>query len=35
MIQSFYTDGDKPKEVYLNMVMEYIPNTLASVMKQK
>jgi hypothetical protein len=24
MRQSFYTNGDKPDEVYLNVVMDYI-----------
>ena len=26
---SFYTNGDKPDEVYLNVVMDYIPETLS------
>ncbi len=33
MKQSFYTNGDKPDEVYLNVVMDYIPDTLNKVMK--
>lgn len=33
MRQSFYTNGDKPEEVYLNVVMDYIPDTLYRVMK--
>lgn len=33
MRQSFYTNGDKPDEVYLNVVMDYIPDTLNRVMK--
>ena len=33
MRQSFYTNGDKPDEVYLNVVMDYIPETLNKVMK--
>jgi len=28
---SFYTDGDKSDEVYLNVVMDYLPHTLHSV----
>ena len=34
MRQSFYTNGDKPEEVYLNVVMDYIPDTCYRVMKQ-
>lgn len=34
MRQSFYTNGDKPEEVYLNVVMSYIPDTAYRVMKQ-
>ena len=34
MRQSFYTNGDKPEEVYLNVVMDYIPDTAYRVMKQ-
>jgi glycogen synthase kinase 3 beta len=33
MKQSFYTNGDKPDEVYLNVLMDYIPDTLNKVMK--
>ena len=33
MKQSFYTNGDKTDEVYLNVVMDYIPDTLNKVMK--
>lgn len=29
----FYTNGDKPDEVYLNVVMDYIPDTIYKVMK--
>ena len=31
--QAFYTQGDKPDEVYLNLVMEYFPDTLYRVVK--
>ena len=34
MRQSFYTSGDKEDEVYLNVVMDYIPDTVYRVMKQ-
>ena len=34
MRQSFFTNGDKPDEVYLNVVMDYIPDTAYRVMKQ-
>lgn len=34
MRQSFYTNGDKPDEMYLNVVMDYIPDTVYRVMKQ-
>jgi len=34
MRQSFYTNGDKPDEVYLNVVMDFIPDTAYRVMKQ-
>ena len=34
MRQSFYTNGDKPDEVYLNVVMDYILDTAYRVMKQ-
>lgn len=33
MLNSFYTNGDGPDEVYLNVVMEYIPETVYRVMK--
>jgi glycogen synthase kinase 3 beta len=33
MRQSFYTGGDKEDEVYLNVVMDYIPDTAYRVMK--
>ena len=29
----FYTTGDKPEEEYLNVVMDYIPDTIYRVMK--
>lgn len=31
---AFYTSGDSPDELYLNMVMEYVPETVYSVMKR-
>ena len=34
MRQSFYTSGDKEDEVYLNVVMDFIPDTAYRVMKQ-
>ena len=34
MRQNFLTNGDKPDEVYLNVVMDYIPETIYKVMKQ-
>ena len=34
MRQSFYTNGDKPDEVYLNVVMDFISDTIYRVMKQ-
>ncbi len=34
MRQSFYTNGDKQDEVYLNVVMDFIPDTAYRVMKQ-
>ena len=34
MRQSFYTNGEKPDEMYLNVVMDYIPDTAYRVMKQ-
>jgi len=30
---AFYTPGDKPEEVYLNVVMDYIPDTLSRVIR--
>jgi len=27
--QAFYTPGDKPEELYLNVVMDYVPDTLS------
>ena len=30
---AFYTTGDKPDEIYLNVVMDYIPETVYRVMK--
>jgi len=33
MRQSFYTNGEKPDEVYLNVVMDYIQDTAYRVMK--
>jgi glycogen synthase kinase 3 beta len=33
MPQSFYKNGDKPDEVYLNVVMDYIQDTVYRVMK--
>ena len=32
--QYFYTNGDKAEEVYLNVVMDFIPDTIYKVMKQ-
>ena len=36
---AFYTKGDKPEEIYLNLVMDYIPETsyrlLKNYIKQK
>lgn len=34
MKQSFFSNGEKPEELYLNVVMDYIPDTLYKVMKQ-
>merc|ERR1719281_834598 len=31
---AFYTSGDSPDELYLNMVMEYVPDTVYCVMKR-
>jgi glycogen synthase kinase 3 beta len=33
MKHAFYTSGDKPDEVYLNVVMDFIPETVYRVMK--
>lgn len=33
MRHAFHTAGDKPEEVYLNVVMDYIPETVYRVMK--
>lgn len=30
---AFYTQGDKPEEIYLNVVMEYVPDTIYRVLK--
>lgn len=32
--QAFYTPGDKQDEIYLNIVMDYIPDTLSKVIRQ-
>jgi len=32
--QAFYTPGEKPEEVYLNVVMDYVPETLSRVIRQ-
>ncbi len=32
--QAFYTPGDKPDEIYLNVVMDYIPDTLSRIVRQ-
>jgi glycogen synthase kinase 3 beta len=34
MRQSFYTPGDKQDEIYLNVVMDYIPDTLSRIIRQ-
>merc|ERR1740117_2255879 len=31
---AFYTSGDSPDELYLNMVMEFVPETVYCVMKR-
>lgn len=31
--QAFYTIGDKPDEIFLNLVMEYVPDTLSKVIR--
>lgn len=33
MKHAFYTTGDKPDEVYLNVVMDYVPETVYRVMR--
>ena len=33
MLNSFYSNGDSEDEVYLNVVMEFIPETVYRVMK--
>ena len=30
---AFYTQGDKPDEIYLNLVMDYVPETVFRVLK--
>jgi glycogen synthase kinase 3 beta len=30
---AFYTQGDKQDEIYLNVVMDYIPETVCRVLK--
>jgi glycogen synthase kinase 3 beta len=34
MRQYFYTNGEKPDDLYLNCVMDYIPDTLSRVIRQ-
>ena len=34
MRRHFYTNGDKPDDLYLNCVMDYIPDTLSRVVRQ-
>ena len=31
---AFYTQGDKQDEIYLNLVMDYMPETVSRVLKQ-
>ena len=31
---AFYTQGDKPDEIYLNVVMDYVPETVFRILKQ-
>ena len=31
--RAFYTQGDKPDEIYLNIVMDYVPETVFRVLK--
>lgn len=33
LLHCFYSSGDKPDEVYLNLVMEFVPETVYKVMK--
>lgn len=33
MKHAFYTPGDRPEEVFLNVVMDFIPETVYRVMK--
>ena len=33
MRHAFYTSGDKPDDVYLNIVMDYVPDTVYRVMR--
>ena len=30
---AFYTQGDKPDEIYLNVVMDYVPETVFRILK--
>lgn len=30
---AFFTQGEKPDDVYLNLVMDYIPETLSKVIR--
>ena len=30
---AFYTKGEKPNEIYLNLVMDYVPETVFRVLK--
>ena len=30
---AFYTQGDKPDEIYLNLVMDYVPETVFRILK--
>ena len=31
---AFYTTGDKPDEIFLNLVMSYVPETVYRVVRQ-
>jgi glycogen synthase kinase 3 beta len=33
MRKAFYTNGDRPNEVFLNIVMDYIPETIYDYVK--